>query len=247
MLLIDDVQFFAGKSSTLVEFTHTIDTLMRAGRQLVFSSDRPLAELRNLGQEIVTRLSGGLAVNVEPADFAARRDILRQLVSRQGLSVSEDVIDWLASQLGGDARQLAGALNRLRAASEAHNQPIDLNLAQSSLDDLIHASRRPVRVPDIVTAVCDVFGVAASELHSSSKSAKVATPRMLVMFLARKWTRAAHSEISQALHRKSHSTVVSAEKKVTDWLAAGRTVPMGLGQCRIEDAIKRVESQLRLA
>jgi chromosomal replication initiator protein len=157
------------------------------------------------------------------------------------------VLTWLAGQLDGDARHLAGALNRLRAASEAHEQPIDLEFAQVSLADLIHTSRRPVRLPDIVDAVCDVMGVPAEELQSSSKATSATLPRMLVMFLARKWTRAALSEISRTLGRKSHSTVVSAQHKVSEWLVGGKCVPLAHGQCSIEDAIKRIEAQLRLA
>jgi len=246
LLLIDDVQFFAGKQSTLVELVHTIDTLVRDGRQVVCSSDRPPAELRALGPELVTRLQGGLVCTLQPADFATRLGILRQIAQRQRVRLPEDVLQWLATQFDGDARHLSGAINRLRAAADAHEQPIDLHFAQQSLDDLIHSSRRPVRLPDIVEAVCDVFGVEANQLQSSSKAAGVTLPRMLIMFLARKYTRAALSEISRSLGRKSHSTVVSAQHTVTEWLAAGKTVPHSHGSLRIEDAIKRVESRLRI-
>jgi chromosomal replication initiator protein len=246
LLLIDDVQFFAGKQSTLVELVHTVDTLLREGRQLVFAADRPPSEMRGMGSELPARLGGGLVCTLQPADFATRRGILQQLAAKPGPTAPPEVLSWLAAQLNGDARQLAGAMHRLRAASEAHDRTIDLIFAQSVLDDLIHASRRPVRLPEIVEAVSDVFGVPADELQSSSKAASVTLPRMLIMFLARKWTRAAHSEISRTLGRKSHSTVVSAQHKVTEWLADGKTVSLLTGQCRVEDAIKRVESQLKL-
>jgi chromosomal replication initiator protein len=203
--------------------------------------------LRGLGPEIVTRLAGGLVCTLEPADFATRLGILRQITARMSLKVPDDVLTWLAGQIEGDARHLAGALNRLRAASEAHQEPIELEFAQGALGDLIHASRRPVRLPDIVEAVCGVTGVSAEELQSSSKAASATFPRMLVMFLARKWTRAALSEISKTLGRKSHSTVVSAQHKVNEWLADGKIMQVGHGQCRVEDTIKRIESQLRLA
>jgi chromosomal replication initiator protein len=247
MLLIDDVQFFAGKQSTLVELVHTIDTLLRANRQLVFAADRPLAELRGLGPELITRLSGGLVCTLEAADFTTRLGILRQLAAKQEMTISDEVLTWMAGQLDGDGRHLAGALNRLRAASDAHEQSIDLEFAQFALSDLVQASRRPVRVPDIMEAVCDVMGIEQKDLQSSSKTASVAMPRMLVMFLARKWTRAALSEISRSLGRRSHSTVVSAQHKVTEWLEGGKTLHVGHGQCRVEDAIKRIEGKLRLA
>lgn len=246
MLLIDDVQFFGGKQSTLIEVVHTIETFLRAGRQLVFSADRPLAELRGLGPEIVARLSGGLVCQLQPADYAARLEILRRLAAQRALVVPQDVLGWLAGQLPGDGRMLAGALNRLQAASIAHQRPIDLAFAQKALDDLLHATRRPVRLPEIVDAVCDLFGVPKEALESNSKAMDVTTPRMLAMFLARKWTRAAHSEISRALGRKSHSTVVSAQQKVEKWLARKQTVRLRHGPCPIEDAIRRIEGQLRV-
>jgi chromosomal replication initiator protein len=251
LLLIDDLQFFAGKQSTLVELVHTVDTLLREGRQLVFAADRPPAELRGMGADLPARLAGGLVCSLEPADFATRRGILQQLANRPcdgspRHSTPPEVLNWLAGQLSGDARQLAGAMHRLYAASEAHGRCIDLDFAQQALDDLIHSARRPVRLPEIVDAVCEVFGVPADELQSGSKASAVTTPRMLVMFLARKWTRAAHSEISRTLGRKSHSTVVSAQHKVTEWLADGKRVTLLSGECRVEDAVRRVEAQLKL-
>jgi chromosomal replication initiator protein len=246
LLLIDDVQFFAGKQSTLVELVNTIDTLVREGRQVVCSSDRPPAELRALGPELITRLTGGLICTLQPADYATRLGIVQQLAARQRFKLPGEVFQWMAGQLDGDVRHLGGALNRLRAAAEAHERIVDLPFAQESLDDLIHAARRPVRLPDIVEAVCDVFGIESEQLKSSSKSPGVTLPRMLIMFLARKYTRAAHSEISRSLGRKSHSTVVSAQHTVTQWLASGKTVPLSHGTVRVEDALKRVESRLRI-
>lgn len=247
VLLIDDLQFFAGKQSTILELLHTVDTLLRENRQLVFASQRPPGEIRGLGPELTARLAGGLVCKIALADFGTRLGILEQLVRRKNLAAPQDVISWLANQLDGDARQLTGAVNRLKAASEAHGRSIDLPFAEQCLGDLILSSRPPIRVPEILDAVCDVFGVQPGELQAGGKSTNVATPRMLVMFLARKWTRSALSEISRTLGRKSHSTVLSAEQKVTQWLAQGKLVPLSRGRCRVEDAIKQIETQLRLA
>jgi chromosomal replication initiator protein len=155
------------------------------------------------------------------------------------------VLAWLAEQLSGDARLLGGALHRLRAASEAHGRPIDLPFAQRELEELVGASRRPVRLPEIVDAVCDVFGVSREEILSASKATSVTPPRMLIMFLARKWTRAALTEISRSLGRKSHTTVIAAEEKISQWLKQDRCVTLRQGPARLEEAIRRVETQLR--
>jgi chromosomal replication initiator protein len=246
LLLIDDVQFFAGKQSTIVELVHTLDTLQRAGGQLVFAADRPPAELRGLGSDLVARLNAGLACPLQPADGPTRRKIVEQLAIRMGCALPPEVLTYVAGQLDGDARQLAGAVNRLAATGEALGRPIDLDLAQMALADLIGAARRPVRMPEIVEAVCEVFGIGAEQLRSSSKSPAVTLPRMLVMFLGCKYTRSALSEIGRAVGRKSHSTVVSAQHKINSMLASDKRVPVGHNDCLLADALRRVEAQLRL-
>jgi chromosomal replication initiator protein len=247
ILLIDDVQFFAGKRSTLVELLYTIDTLLQEGRQVVLAADRPPAELRFLGSDIATRLAGGLACGIEPADFATRESILRQMARKEGIDVPSDVLSHLAAQLAGDARQLAGGLHRLAAVSRAYERPITLELAQTALADVLQAARRAVRLPDIVGAVCHLFGMEPEQMNSPSRSPTVSHPRMLAMFLARKYTRAALSEISRFFCRKSHTTVLSAEETVQQWLSRGKTLALPQGNCRVEEALRRVEMQLRLA
>ncbi len=245
LLLIDDVQFFAGKQSTVVELVHTVDSLVREGKQVVFAADRPPVEMRGIGQELIARLSGGLVCCVEPADAPTRLKIIERLAQRQQMQLPANVVEFIAAHLDGDGRRLSGAINRLAATSAALGKSVDLELAESALADLIQAAARPVRLPEIVSAVCDVFGVESDQLQSSSKAASVVLPRMLVMFLARKYTRAALSEIGQSVGRRSHSTVVSAQNKVNGWLANGRRVPLGHGECSLEEALRRVESRLK--
>ncbi|MCE9527312.1 MAG: hypothetical protein K8R36_14795 [Planctomycetales bacterium] len=246
LLLIDDVQFFAGKQSTLVEVLYTIDTLLREGRQLIFAADRPPSELRPLGPEIITRLTGGLVCGIQAADYATRLEILRGLAGQKSLTVPEEVLAYLAAQLPGDARQLAGAMHRLAAAAYAYEATINLEFVQHTLADLMQATRRAVRLPEIAGAVCNLFGLETEQMQSGGKSPAVSHPRMLAMWLARKYTRSAYSEISRYFGRKSHSTVLSAEDKVGEWLASGKTLPLPHGQCTVEEALRRVEAQLRL-
>jgi len=246
LLLIDDVQFFAGKQSTLVEVLHTIDTLLREGRQLIFAADRPPSELRPLGPEIITRLTGGLVCGMQAADYATRLEILRGLAAQKSLAAPEEVLAYLAAQLPGDARQLAGAMHRLAAAAFAYEATINLEFVQHTLADLMQATRRAVRLPEIAGAVCSLFGLETEQMQSGGKSPAVSHPRMLAMWLARKYTKSAYSEISRYFGRKSHSTVLSAEDKVGEWLASGKTLPLPHGQCTVEEALRRVEAQLRL-
>lgn len=247
LLLVDDVQFFAGKKATLVELQHTMDTLARAGKQLVLAADRPPAELQSLGSELVARMSGGLVVGIEPPDAATRHGILARFAAQLSVAVPEDVLQWLAGQLAGDARQLRGALHRIAAASEAFEQPVTLDLAIKATRDLIAATRRSVQLVDIERAVCNVFGVTPDVLHAERRSRKSSLPRMLAMWLARKHTRSALTEIGEYFGRKSHSTVIAAHNNVERWRAGGTSIRLSAGDCGIDDAIRRVEAELRLA
>lgn len=246
-LLIDDLQFFQGKQSTLVELQNTVDGMLREGKQLVFSADRPPAELRALGADLVARISGGLVCGIQPAAYATRVQLLRQAAQEREMDLADDCLAWLAQQLPGDARQLSGALHRLAATSQMLGMPPDLEMARHYLLDLFHATRRAIRLPDIVSAVCEVFGMEEADLQSNGKAAAVSHPRMLAMFLARKHTRSALSEIGRHFGRKSHSTVLSAEDKVAAWISQGKNIAGSRGQVTVEEALRQIENQLRQA
>lgn len=244
LLLIDDVQFFAGKRATLTEALHTIDTLLREGRQLVLSADRPPSQLGELGPELVTRLQSGLVCGLQPPEFDTRLGIVRQMASDRGLSVPDDVQSYIATHLLSHARELSGALNRLHATSLALGRPISLDLAEEALIETIRHHARSVRLADIEQAVCDVFGLEPRSLQSNRKGKSVSHPRMLAMWLARKHTRAALSEIGHHFGRRSHSTVISAQKKVNAWMAANSSLGLADRPWNVEDAVRRVEEAL---
>lgn len=245
VLLVDDVQFFSGKRATIVELKHTVDTLLRDRRQLVFAADRPLGEISGLGPELVARISGGLVCSLEPPEEETRLRVLRQLAQQRRLTVPDEVLQLIAQRISGDVRQLGGALNRLQAMGEALRQPVTAELAESTLADVFRSATRIVRLPDIETAVCDVFGIDVRSLQSHRKSKTLAQPRMLAMWLARKFTRAAFSEIGEYFGRRSHSTVISAQKKVDHWLVDGGKIQFGPGDCDVRDVLRRVESRLQ--
>lgn len=245
VLLIDDIQFFNGKRATIIELKHTVDTLLRDRRQLVFAADRPLGEISGLGPELLARISGGLVCSVEPPEEETRLRLVRHLAQRRHFAVPEEVLQLIASRVTGDVRQLGGALNRLQAMVEALRQPLTPELAERTLADVFRSATRIVRLPDIETAVCDVFGIDVRSLQSHRKSKTLAQPRMLAMWLARKFTRAAFSEIGEYFGRRSHSTVISAQKKVDHWLVGGGKVQLGPGDCDVRDALRRVEARLQ--
>ncbi|HYW80168.1 MAG TPA: chromosomal replication initiator protein DnaA [Thermoguttaceae bacterium] len=245
LLMIDDLQFLAGKRATQIELLHTIDTLLREGRQLVFTADRPPEELAELGSELTTRLQSGMVCRIERPDYATRLGIVAGMAERFQMNLRPEVQQFVASRLTNHARELSGALCRLQATSEALGLPIDVPLAEEALAEMIRQGSRAVRLPDIEKAVCDVFGLDPATLQSGGRAKRVSHPRMLAMWLARKHTRAALSEIGHFFGRRSHSTVVSAQKRVDGWMEEGTSVVLAEGTWNADEVIRRVERQLQ--
>lgn len=245
LLLIDDVQFFSNKRATLVELLHTVSTLLQTGRQVVFAADRSLVGLKTLGPELTARLSGGTVCRLEPAEYSTRLGIVCFHANRLGLSLPEDVAAYIASRFTNQSRELAGALKKLQAASLAHQRPITLSLAEEALLELIDHHGPAVKLADIERAVCDVFGIQPESLQSSHKAKRVSHPRMLAMWLARKHTRAGLSEIGSYFGRRSHSTVISAQKKIEACMAQSSSLRLAEGSLSLEETIRRVEEHLR--
>ncbi|HJQ78870.1 MAG TPA: chromosomal replication initiator protein DnaA [Lacipirellulaceae bacterium] len=247
LLVIDDVQFFAGKQRTIEELQHTVDALLADGRQIVLGSDRSLAELRALGPELTSRLAGGLVCEIEPPEFATRVAILRRLGGEMQLALEDDVLRAVATQITVGARELRGALHRLAAESHAAGQPITRELAARALADMARHCTRTVRLADVEDAVCDVFGIEPAQLRSARKARTVSEPRILAMWLARKYTRSAWSEIGEFFGRRSHSTVISAHRRVERLISSQAQIEVNDRPCGVEEAIRRLEQKLRTA
>jgi chromosomal replication initiator protein len=247
LLLIDDLQFFVGKDRTLEELQYTIDTLLTAGRQIVLASDRPLSELRGLGPELQSRLAGGLSCEIAPPEYATRLEIARRFALQLGLSLSDDVLAIVAAQINTGPREVHGALHRLQAMSMAFDEPITRDAAERAISDLARHSARTVRLADVQKAVCDVFGVEPSQLRSERKGRDISDPRILAMWLARKYTRAPWSEIAHFFGRRSHSTVISAHRRVEKLISSKGQVGLSDRECGVEEAIRKLENALRTA
>lgn len=245
LLLIDDLQFFAGKRATLGELLHTIDTFTRDGRQLVFTADRPPAALAGLGPELSARLAAGLICRVDSQDYATRRGIVDLQATRLGLQLPAEVADFIAQNFREHARELIGALVKLQAVGRAWGRTIDLALAEEALGEAIAQSRAAVQLADVQQAVCEVFGIEPASLRSGRRTSAVAHPRMLAMWLARKHTRAALAEIGEFFGKRSHTTVISANKKVGQWMDNPQAVKLADHTLTLAEAVRKVEERLR--
>lgn len=247
LLVVDDIQFFIGKRASLDELTHTFDTLISEGRQIVLASDRMIGELQPLGKELVSRLASGLICNLQLPDFAMRREIVCRFARQMRVELEDGVADLVATQIHGGARELRGALHRLHSTSLAYEQPVTRIMATSAISDLAQQCTRHVRLSDVEQAICRVFGVEADELRSERKARSIQEPRMLAMWLARKYTRAPWSEIGEFFGRRSHSTVISAHRRVEKLIRSRAEIGVSHGTCDVEEAIRRVEAALRTA
>lgn len=245
LLVIDDIQFFVGKKATLLELQHTIDALQRLGRQVILGCDRELDALPELGADLLTRCRGGMTARILPPDYDVRRGIVAAICGKRGLVVPDEVVQFVASSMTRHARELYGAVNRLEATSTMLGVPITLGMAEEALADLVRSSARSVRLADIERAVCKAFGIDGGSLQSSRRSRSTSHPRMLAMFLARKHTHAALAEIGSYFGRRSHSTVIAAQKAVDDWVATGTRIVLADASWDVDEAIRRVEDVLR--
>ncbi|MGL6225806.1 MAG: DnaA ATPase domain-containing protein [Thermoguttaceae bacterium] len=245
VLLLDDIHFFLGKTSTQTELLRTIDTLKNQGVQLVFSGDRPLRDLGRLRPELLARLEAGMVCGIDPAERDTLLTIFEQMVKQRQLPISGDVRRFVVSHLCHHTRQLSGALNRLHAAYLSEKVPPTIQTAELILDDLIRNNRKTVRLPDIESVVCETFGLGSQVLQSKTRAAQVSHPRMLAMWLARKYTRSAFAEIGKYFGDRSHSTVVSAQKKVESWLSKNEELDCGERRLPISEVIQKVERALQ--
>jgi chromosomal replication initiator protein len=245
LLLVDDVQFFGNKKATLEELLYTIDALHGRQGQVVLTSDRPVAELRAMNAELGARLASGLTVALDLPDYATRVGIVRSTAERLNVDLESAVVEVVARQVAGSARLLSGAINRLSAASRAASQALTVEFAERELADFCLQHAPQVRLPDIQRAVCEEFGVEPATLRSSRRTRAAAEPRMLCMWLARRYTRAALSEIGEYFGGRQHSTVISAKRKFDDLLTSGGEIVVGDRPCQVEDALRRIEARLR--
>lgn len=244
VLILDDIHFLADKQSTKVEFLHTVDALLRGGRQLVVSADRPLAELADLGPELSSRLQSGMVCPIDPPDCVTRLGIVCQLAKRAGIELTDELCEWVATRWTSNARELSGVVWRVEATQRVLGRSISPGEAERALADLLPDSQRPVALGDIEKAVCGVLGLDPGSLQAEGKARSLSHSRMLAMYLARKHTRAALSEIGAYFGKRSHSTVVSAQHRVDGWLTDGKPVELADARWRIDEAIRKIEHRL---
>ncbi len=214
MLMIDDIQFLAGKERTQEEFFHTFNALYEAHKQLVLSSDRFPKDMPDIEERLRSRFEWGLIADLQPPDVETRIAILRKKSEDEGVTLPEDVIQFLATTMKSNIRELEGSLVRLGAYASLTGQTITLEMAKSVLRDLIGTKKKIVSMDDIQETVGSRFHVKIADLKSRRRSKTLVHPRQIAMYLCRELTDSSYPEIGRQFGGKDHTTIIHACKQV---------------------------------
>lgn len=215
LLLIDDIQFIAGKGSTQEEFLHTINELAGSGARIVISADRAPHHLDAIDPRILSRLAGGLVADIQPADFDLRRAILEAKRAAAGdAEIPDVVLDFLSRSIRTNVRELEGAFNKLLAYAQLTGRAVDMEFAQVMLADSVRANARRITVDEIQKACAAHYRIEPSEMRSKRRARAVARPRQVAMYLAKKMTPRSLPEIGRIFGGRDHSTVIHAVRTI---------------------------------
>jgi chromosomal replication initiator protein len=225
VLLVDDIQFLENKEQTQEEFFHTFNTLHNANKQIVISSDRPPKQLITLEDRLRNRFEWGLLTDVQPPELETRIAILRKKAAQERLNVPNEVMEYIASKIASNIRELEGALIRVTAFASLNRQGVDLSLAEVVLKDLIPDSQGPeITAATIMAATASYFGISLEDLCGSSRSRVLVTARQVAMYLCRELTDLSLPKIGQHFGGRDHTTVMHADRKIRSLMAERRSV-----------------------
>ena len=218
ILMIDDIQFIGGKGSTQEEFFYTFNDLISQGKQIIISSNKSPVDLLSLDQRLKSRLSGGLVVDFRPTNYELRLEILKKKIEVLNINIPIDVLQFVASKIVNNIRELEGALNRIWANYELTGKKINIENSTNLLSDLISAHEKTISIESIQKKVSSYYNLSLSDMSSSRRSINIARPRQIAMFLCKELTSYSYPEIGRAFGGKDHTTVIHAVKKIESML-----------------------------
>jgi chromosomal replication initiator protein len=215
LLLIDDVQFIAGKDSTQEEFFHTMNEIITAGHRLVITSDRAPQDLDGIAPRILSRLSWGLVADINPAEYELRLNIIDAKLSvLPGVDMSRPVVEFLARRLTSSIRELEGALNRIAAYAMMTGRTIDVTFVEEVLANVLRANQRRISIDEIQTQVAEHYRIRKAEMTSARRAREVARPRQVAMYLSKQLTPKSLPDIGRRFGGRDHTTVIHAVKQI---------------------------------
>ena len=218
ILIVDDIQDWAGKAKTLNTFFHIFNHLFRNGKRIILASDRPPVDLQDVPDRLLTRFSCGLVAELEKPNIQLCVDILSNKIRRDGLKISKDVITFIAQTCNGSVRDLQGAINGLLAYSIVYNSNIDIRLAERVIKRAVKVDDKPLTIDDIVEKVCTHYNVTTAAVNSKSRKREYVVARQVTMYLAQKYTKMPASRIGKLVGNRDHSTFIHSCSKVEERL-----------------------------
>lgn len=217
VLLIDDVQFIIGKESTQEEFFHTFNVLHSAGKQIILSSDKPPKEMETLEERFRSRFEWGLIADIQPPDYETRMAILRKNAETYDKEIDDEIIQYIATNIKSNIRELEGALNKVMANARLNKQELTLALAEDALKDVIYPDQvREVTPTLIIDVVSDHFNVSKENITSKKRNSEYVLPRQIIMYLCRVLTETSLQTIASLLSKKDHTTVIHGVEKIEE-------------------------------
>ncbi|MGB9694691.1 MAG: chromosomal replication initiator protein DnaA [Caldisericaceae bacterium] len=216
VLLIDDIQFLAGKERTQEEFFHTFNELHNSGKQVVLTSDCPPKEIATLQERLTTRFEWGLVADIQPPDFETRVAILKKKADIESITIGDDVLFYIAKNIFSNIRELEGALIRLIAKASLSNEEITLPFAEKALSDIIKQGRAPITIERIQKVVAEYFNIGVQDLNDKKRSQDIVMPRQIAMYLSRELTDQSLPTIGDAFGGRDHTTVMHSYSKIKE-------------------------------
>lgn len=242
ILMIDDIQFLQGKDATVEEFFHTFNSLHNEAKQVVITSDQPPKMLKGFEERLRSRFEWGLLTDVQPPDMETRFAILRRKAAGEHLDVPDDVLEYIASRVSSNIRELEGALIRVTAFANLNDQQVDVSLAETVLKDFITQDETPtITAADIMGQTAAYFTLTLDDLCGTSRSRTLTTARQIAMYLCRELTDLSLPKIGQAFGGRDHTTVMHANKKIRTQMAERRAV-----YTQVTELTNRIKQQHRL-
>lgn len=214
VLLIDDIQFFAGKERNQEEFFHTFNALHEAGKQLILSSDRPPRDIQPLEDRLRTRFEWGLIADISNPDYETRMAILQKKVQLDGLIIDNEILSNIATKINTNIRELEGVLNRLVAMSTLKHQPFSIALSEEAIADVVHNKEKVLSIEYIQDVIAKYFNISVADLKGSRRSSDIVFPRQIAMYLCKNVAQVSYPKIGQAFGKRDHSTVMHACEKI---------------------------------
>ena len=214
MLLIDDIQFFGGKSRTQEEFFYAFEALIAAKKQIIITSDTYPKEITGMDDRLISRFDSGLTVAIEPPELEMRVAILLKKAQSEGVTFSDDVAFFVAKHLRSNVRELEGALRKILAYSRFHGKDITIDVVKEALKDLLSVQNRQISVENIQKTVADFFSIKVADMYSKRRPANIARPRQIAMYLAKELTQKSLPEIGELFGGRDHTTVLHAVRKI---------------------------------